>query len=320
MPAISLVYMFVSYGACAKRIIYYSYFNCYDIENRDPEIMGVPVGVNETIGKYHFHYLHEVLRYKHIRRIDMTHNEKLVFLIEELLEESSQYKGMPIPPETGKQKRLLRTLMNIRTPEPISEEFLKVQDEYLSEEVQEKGIVDGKGLLPSPVDSRLVLWKGDITALKVDAIVNAANSALLGCFVPCHSCVDNIIHSVSGIQLRLACNNLMKEQGHEEPAGKAKITPAFNLPCKYVLHTVGPVVSGRLTETHCAQLAECYHSCLALASGQKLKSVAFCCISTGQFHFPHDRAAEVAVKSVQEFLDNDTQIERVIFNVYQEED
>lgn len=250
----------------------------------------------------------------------MTHNEKLVFLIEELLEESSQYKGMPIPPETGKQKRLLRTLMNIRTPEPISEEFLKVQDEYLSEEVQEKGIVDGKGLLPSPVDSRLVLWKGDITALKVDAIVNAANSALLGCFVPCHSCVDNIIHSVSGIQLRLACNNLMKEQGHEEPAGKAKITPAFNLPCKYVLHTVGPVVSGRLTETHCAKLAECYHSCLALASGQKLKSVAFCCISTGQFHFPHDRAAEVAVKSVQEFLDNDTQIERVIFNVYQEED
>lgn len=250
----------------------------------------------------------------------MTQNEKRVFLIQELLAESSQYKGMPIPSDTGKQKRLLRTLMNIRTPAPISEEFLKVQDEYLSGEVMEKGIVDGEGLPPSPLDSRLVLWKGDITTLKADAIVNAANSALLGCFVPCHSCVDNIIHSVSGMQLRLACDKLMREQGHEEPTGKAKITPAFNLPCKYVLHTVGPVVSGRLTETHCSQLAECYRSCLALASAQNLKSVAFCCISTGEFHFPHDRAAEVAVASVQEFLQKDTQIERVIFNVYQEED
>lgn len=250
----------------------------------------------------------------------MTHNEKLVFLIEELLSDSSQYKGMKIPEDLGKQKRLLRTLMNIREPRPIQDTFLEVQDEYLQEELEEKGIVDGAALPSCSSDRRLVLWKGDITLLKTDAIVNAANSSLRGCFVPCHSCIDNAIHSASGIQLRLACDEIMVEQGHEEPTGEAKITSAYNLPCRYVLHTVGPIVSGPLKETHCEQLADCYRACLKLAQEKQLKSVAFCCISTGEFHFPHKKAAEIAVKTVQEFLAGDTQIERVIFNVFQEED
>lgn len=250
----------------------------------------------------------------------MTHNEKLVFLIEELLSDSSQYKGMKIPEDLGKQKRLLRTLMNIREPRPIQDTFLEVQDEYLQEELEEKGIVDGADLPSCSSDRRLVLWKGDITLLKTDAIVNAANSSLRGCFVPCHSCIDNAIHSASGIQLRLACDEIMVEQGHEEPTGEAKITSAYNLPCRYVLHTVGPIVSGPLKETHCEQLADCYRACLKLAQEKQLKSVAFCCISTGEFHFPHKKAAEIAVKTVQEFLAGDTQIERVIFNVFQEED
>ncbi len=155
--------------------------------------------------------------------------------------------------------------------------------------------------------------------LIADAIVNAANSALRGCFVPCHSCVDNIIHSVSGIQLRLACDELMTEQGYNEPTGKAKITPAFNLPCSYVLHTVGPIVSGALTKKHCEQLADCYKSCLELASDKGLKSVALCCISTGEFHFPQKKAAEIAVQTVTDFLQTDTQIEKVIFNVFKQE-
>ncbi|MFQ9892692.1 MAG: protein-ADP-ribose hydrolase [Emergencia sp.] len=170
------------------------------------------------------------------------------------------------------------------------------------------------------MNDRLILWRGDITILKVDAIVNAANSALRGCFVPCHSCVDNIIHSVSGIQLRLACDELMNEQGYDEPTGKAKITPAFNLPCRYVLHTVGPIVSGQLTENHCRQLADCYRSCLELAAESKLKSIAFCCISTGEFHFPQKRAAEIAVKTVIDFLNTDDSIEKVVFNVFKQED
>ncbi len=250
----------------------------------------------------------------------MTHSEKRLYLIKELLSEQPQYKDMEIPDNVEEQKRLLRSLMNVRSPRPIGQEFLKVQDEYLSEEVKEKGFTDSDTLPVSPLDSRLVLWRGDITTLKIDAIVNAANSALRGCFVPCHSCVDNIIHSVSGIQLRLACDKIMNEQGYDEPTGKAKITPAFNLPCSYVLHTVGPIVSGRLTDIHCSQLADCYKSCLQLASDNGLKSIAFCCISTGEFHFPQKKAAEIAVQTVTEFLQADTQIEKVVFNVFKQED
>lgn len=250
----------------------------------------------------------------------MTHSEKRVLLIKKLLSELPQYSHMEIPEDAEKQKRLLRSLMNIRPPHPISNEFLKLQDQYLSEEVAEKGITDSALLPVSPFDNRLVLWRGDITALQIDAIVNAANSTLRGCFVPCHSCVDNMIHSVSGIQLRLACDKLMTEQEHDEPTGRAKITPAYNLPCRFVLHTVGPIVSGPLTETHRRQLADCYRSCLELAADNGLKSIAFCCISTGEFHFPQKKAAEIAVKTVTDFLQTDSSIERVVFNVFKQED
>lgn len=250
----------------------------------------------------------------------MIHSEKRLYLIKELLSELPQYRDMEIPDNTEEQKHLLRGLMNIRAPRPIGTEFLKVQDEYLSEEVREKGIIDSDTLPVSPINNRLVLWRGDITTLKVDGIVNAANRALRGCFVPCHSCVDNIIHSVSGIQLRLACDKLMTEQGYDEPTGKAKITPAYNLPCRFVLHTVGPIVADRLTETHCRQLADCYKSCLELASGKGLRSIAFCCISTGEFRFPQKKAAEIAVQTVTEFLQTNVQIEKVVFNVFKQED
>ena len=250
----------------------------------------------------------------------MTHSEKRRYLIKELLSELPQYRDMEIPDNAEEQKRLLRSLMNIRSPRPIGKEFLKVQDEYLSAEVKEKGITDCESLPASPVNSRLVLWRGDIATLKADAIVNAANSALRGCFVPCHSCVDNIIHSVSGIQLRLACDALMTEQGYEEPIGKAKMTPAFNLPCRYVLHTVGPMVHGQLTKEHCRQLSDCYRSCIKLAADSGLRSVAFCCISTGEFHFPQKRAAEIALQTVTDFLRTDERIEKVVFNVFQQED
>ncbi len=250
----------------------------------------------------------------------MTQCEKRKYLITALLNEQPQYRNMNIPDNADEQKRLLRILMNLRPPRPIGAEFLKVQDAYLKEEVREKGVTDSDTLPVSAIDRRLALWRGDITTLKIDAIVNAANSALLGCFIPCHSCVDNIIHSVSGIRLRLACAELMTEQGYDEPTGKAKMTPAFNLPCSYVLHTVGPIVSGRLTKKHCKQLANCYRSCLELASDNGLKSIAFCCISTGEFHFPQKKAAEIAVQTVTDFLQTDTQIEKVVFNVFKQED
>lgn len=250
----------------------------------------------------------------------MTHSEKREYLIRELLSELPKYRETEIPDSAEEQKTLLRSLMNIRPPRPVKTDFLKIQDEYLSEEVRKKGITGCNSLPPSPGNNRLVLWRGDITTLKADAIVNAANSALRGCFVPCHSCVDNIIHSTSGIQLRLACDQLMKEQGYDEPTGKAKITPAYNLPCRFVLHTVGPVVSGFLTEEHCRLLADCYQSCLKLASQNHVKSIAFCCISTGEFHFPQEEAAKIAIKTVNSYLQTDTQIERVIFNVWKQTD
>ena len=250
----------------------------------------------------------------------MTQAERLLYLIKYLINENSNLKTFNIPIEETAKKQLLRSLMNIRPPRPIGTEFLKIQDEYLKEEVREKGINDSTVLPISPVNHRLVLWQGDITTLKIDAIVNAANSALRGCFVPCHSCVDNIIHSVSGIQLRLACDELMTKQGYDEPTGKAKITPAFNLPCSYVLHTVGPIVSGILTKKHCEQLAGCYRSCLESASDNGLKSIAFCCISTGEFHFPQKKAAKIAVATVTDFLQTDKRLERVVFNVFRQED
>ena len=250
----------------------------------------------------------------------MTHQEQRIYLIQELLAEEAEYKNIPIPADEQKQKDLLRSLMNVRMPKPVSQDFLKIQDEYLQEERDMRGIVESAELPSVPGDPRLVLWQGDITTLRADAIVNAANSALLGCFHPLHTCIDNIIHSRSGIQLRLLCDKMMKAQGHEEPTGTAKITPAFNLPSTYILHTVGPIIYGPVTRQDCSKLASCYRSCLELAVENGCQSIAFCCISTGEFHFPNEKAAETAVQTVRSFLNERQQNIRVIFNVFKDAD
>lgn len=203
-------------------------------------------------------------------------------------------------------------------PIAASEEFLKIQDEYLREETRLKGVTDISAL--TPIQSDIYLWQGDITTLRCDAVVNAANSRMLGCFCPNHGCIDNAIHTYAGVQLRLICAELMKKQGHEEPTGQAKITPAYNLPSEFVIHTVGPIVSGRLTGKDCELLRSCYRSCLKIADGNGLKSIAFCCISTGEFHFPNERAAEIAIDTVKKYK-AETQSEiKVIFNVFKDTD
>lgn len=248
----------------------------------------------------------------------MTQNERRIYLIGELLKERPEYRDIEIPQSEQEQKRLLRSLMNVRMPRAVSHEFLDVQDTYLQTEAAEKGITDLSEL--QPVQDGLYLWKGDITTLRCDAIVNAANSGMLGCFCPCHGCIDNAIHTYAGIQLRAACAQLMNKQGHEEETGKAKITPAYNLPCSYVLHTVGPIIRGKLTEEDEKLLASCYRSCLALAEQNGIKSIAFCCISTGEFHFPNDKAAEIAVQTVKEYKKQAGSKIEVIFNVFKQND
>ena len=239
-------------------------------------------------------------------------------LIQSLLREQPQYKEITIPQDEAEQKRLLRSLVNVRRPENISDDFLAIQDEYLQEETAAKGITDLADL--SPLSDGIYLWQGDITTLRCGAIVNAANSGMTGCYQPCHNCIDNCIHTYAGIQLRLACAEIMEKQGYEEPTGQAKITPAFNLPCQYVIHTVGPIVQGALTKRHCELLASCYQSCLKLADANSVESVAFCCISTGVFMFPNEKAAEIAVQTVKEYkAETNSQIE-VIFNVFKEAD
>lgn len=248
----------------------------------------------------------------------MTQEERRIFLIQKLLAEQPRYKDLQIPKENAEQKRLLRSLFNIRIPKSISGDFLVVQDEYLREETAEKGITDLADL--SPASDGLYLWQGDITTLRCDAIVNAANSGMTGCYQPCHNCIDNCIHTYAGIQLRLECARQMAEQGHEEETGKAKITPAYNLPCRYVIHTVGPIVQGALTKRHCELLASCYLSCLKLADENGVDSIAFCCISTGVFMFPNEKAAEIAVQAVKQYrAETGSRIE-VIFNVFKEQD
>lgn len=248
----------------------------------------------------------------------MTQEERLHYLIQHLLNEDSQYKDISIPNSEKDKKRLLRSLMNVRPPKKISQEFLEIQDLYLQEELQNQNITSLNDL--SCKKAQVYLWKGDITKLKVDAIVNAGNSALLGCFIPCHNCIDNAIHSYAGIQLRLECQHIMEQQGTPELAGKAKITNGYNLPAKYVLHTVGPIVQGKLTEKDCKLLASCYRSCLKAADVHQLKSIAFCCISTGEFHFPNDIAGEIAVDTVERYLKETNSKIKVVFNVFKEED
>ena len=217
-------------------------------------------------------------------------------------------------------RRLLRALMNLRPPLPLDPDFLRLQDALLSAEREERGVVDAAALPEAPGRPGIALWQGDITRLRADAVVNAANSTLLGCFHPCHGCIDNAIHSAAGLQLRDACARLMEAQGHPEPAGEAKLTGGCNLPARYVLHTVGPIITGLLTGADRAVLASCYRACLSLAAEHGLHSVAFCCISTGEFHFPRGEAAGIAVDTVTRFLSRPTSIRKVIFNVFQDAD
>ena len=248
----------------------------------------------------------------------MNQSEKRLFLIQSLLNERPSCQKQIIPADSERQKILLRGLMNVRRPVRIGADFLQVQDAYLQDETAAKGITDIADL--TPIQPGLYLWQGDITTLKCDAIVNAANPGMTGCYIPTHRCIDNAIHTFAGVELRLTCEQLMEQQGYPEPTGQAKITPAFNLPCRYVLHTVGPIISGIVTKEDKELLASCYRSCLELAAENGLESVAFCCISTGEFHFPNDLAAEIAVRTVKEFLKKQTSVKKVIFNVFKDLD
>ena len=248
----------------------------------------------------------------------MNQSERRRMLIQSLLKEDPAYRDIRIPADTDGQRQLLRGLLNVRAPQPGREDFLQVQDAYLQQRAAEKGITDAAAL--APIQPGLYLWQGDITTLRCDAIVNAANSGMTGCYVPGHRCIDNCIHTFAGVQLRSACARLMAQQGHEEPTGQAKLTPAFNLPCRYVLHTVGPIVTGRVTARDRALLASCYCACLTKVAEAGLESIAFCCISTGAFCFPNEDAAEIAVQTVKEFLQTPTTIKKVIFNVFKDLD
>ena len=262
--------------------------------------------------------------------------ERIRFLNKILLEEMPQYKAdaATFPDEIHAQRRLLRSLMNLRQPGPIPNEFLQEQDILLRTETTNKGVVPqnklptiaketSKDITPQGAPARnLILWQGDITRLAADGIVNAANSAMLGCFAPCHSCIDNAIHSAAGLQLREACAQLMQQLGHPESTGQAKITPAYNLPSKFVIHTVGPIIPAdrQPNEAEANLLASCYRSCLELAAQHQLNSIAFCCISTGEFHYPRKEAAQIALNTVSKWLASSGSDMKVIFNVFKDED
>ena len=248
----------------------------------------------------------------------LNQSERRQYLISRLLEENKSLSDVTIPTGADEQRKLLRSLMNIRMAGETDEEFEKIQNEYLQQINEDKGIVsidDMRELQPD-----IYVWRGDITRLRVGAIVNAANSGMTGCYQPCHSCIDNCIHTYAGVQLRNYCNTMMIKQGHEEPTGQAKLTPAFNLPCDYVIHTVGPIVRGRLTAEHERLLESCYRECLRAADENNVKSIAFCCISTGVFMFPNERAAQIAVRTVKEYKERTHSGIKVIFNVFKEED
>ncbi|MCI8707953.1 MAG: protein-ADP-ribose hydrolase [Dorea sp.] len=254
--------------------------------------------------------------------------KRISSLIGYLKNENDGYASLREPADCFEKKMLLRSLMNVRWPGAAPEEYIKEQDAFLKEELAAKGIVAVPDI-PAVSDEypctgiknadRMSIWQGDITRLAADGIVNAANSQMLGCFVPCHGCIDNAIHSAAGIQLRNECAEIMERQGREEPVGRAKITKGYNLPAKYVLHTVGPTVGLNVTEKQKEELRSCYISCLILAEKEGLKTLAFCCISTGEFHFPNKLAAQIAVDAVDRYLTR-SKLERVIFNVFKDED
>ena len=256
-------------------------------------------------------------------------NIEIDFLINELISTNKRIDNdMEIPNDYEEKRKLLRALMNIQTPVQLSDEFYEIQDKILSEETSNKDLVSCMEIAPinqnpNEIDSRIALWQGDITCLKVDAIVNAANGQMLGCFIPLHNCIDNQIHSAAGFQLRMDCYKIMQEQGHEEPNGNAKITSAYNLPSKYVIHTVGPAIAygQKPNEREIKELESCYESCLELADEYGLKSIAFCSISTGVFNFPKDQASKLAIETVSNYLKNNpnTSIERIIFNTFSDE-
>ncbi len=256
---------------------------------------------------------------------NITQEERLDYLVEEFKADSDEYKDLQTPGDMDGKKRILRSLMNIRMPKEMPGEVLEVQDDYLKARSEEKGIV---GLPDIPViRDGLSIWQGDITRLAVDAIVNAANSQMLGCFVPMHTCIDNCIHTYAGIQLRAECNEKMNQfrmkygRNYEQPTAVPMLTDGFNLPAKKVVHIVGPIVNYKLTPSLEKDLADCYRNTLDTCAENGLKSVAFCCISTGVFHFPNKRAAQIAVQTVTEWMgEHPGMMERVIFNVFKDED
>ena len=246
----------------------------------------------------------------------MNQDQRRKSLIEALLIEENQ--NINIPKDQPSQEIVLRSLMNLRMPKKASDVFLEIQDAYLQERLKEKGITDIKDL--RPIKDGLYLWKGDITTLKCDAIVNAANSQMLGCFIPNHRCIDNAIHTFAGVKLREECAHLMNSLGREADTGEAFLTNAYNLPSKYIIHTVGPIVGYILTEQNKRDLERCYLSCLKLAESKHLESIAFCCISTGEFHFPNDEAAKIAIHTVLKYKEETGSKMKVIFNVFKELD
>lgn len=257
----------------------------------------------------------------------MTTNKRITdlhYLIDCLKTEMPEYTDMPVSDNLNEAFNQYRALCNVRLPNgrKLPGKYYDVESQVLTAITEEKGITNAESIPTSALDDRIALWQGDITTLSVDAIVNAANSQMMGCFQPLHSCIDNMIHTMAGVRLREKCEQIMTIQGAEEPTGSAKITPAYNLPAQYVLHTVGPIVDGPLTKRHKDLLTSCYTSCLELAAANGCVSVAFCCISTGVFRFPQDKAAQIAVKTVRNWLDQhpDLSIKKVIFNVFKDDD
>ena len=255
----------------------------------------------------------------------MTQEQRLDYLVEEFKVDSVQYEDLQTPEDTEGKRRLLRSLMNIRMPKKLDARVLSVQDDYLRERIRGNGIVELSDI-PVLKDS-LSIWQGDITRLAVDAIVNAANSQMLGCFVPMHTCIDNCIHTFAGVQLRAECNRQMDQlrarygRDYEQPTAVPMLTEAYNLPAKKVIHIVGPIVEYQLTEKLEQDLADCYTNTLDMCMENGLKSVAFCCISTGVFRFPNQRAAQIAGKTVTDWMKaHPGEMDRVIFNVFKEED
>lgn len=248
----------------------------------------------------------------------MDTEQKRIYLIKYMLAERNA--SSVIPQDEYSQRRLLRALFNTRLPMPVGEEFLRVQDDYLQARRETAGVTDISELTPVSGAPDLYLWRGDITTLKCDGIVNAANSELLGCFHPNHGCIDNAVHTFAGVQLRAECDAIMRAQGHSEPTGGAKLTRGYNLPCKYVLHTVGPIVYGALRREHEEQLESCYRSCFELAYKNGLESLAYCCISTGEFMFPAERAAKIAIDTVLDCKRRLNSGMKIIFNVFKESD